>query len=70
MLIIQLAEGWGLSGRQVGVRPLRNDETISQWGGRGGRAFVRAEDDDNELSISDDMNTLSPSDYLQCCSKI
>lgn len=27
----------GLSGRQVGVRPLRNDETISQWGGeRGG----------------------------------
>lgn len=58
MLIIQPAEGWALSGRQVGVRPLRNDETIRQWGGeKERRAYVRAEDDDNELSISGDMNT-------------
>lgn len=29
MLIIQLAGGWGLSGRQVGVTALRSDETIT-----------------------------------------
>lgn len=34
------------------------------------RAYVRAEDDDNKLSVSADMNTaLSPSDYLQHRSK-
>lgn len=38
---------------------------------REGRAYVRAEDDDNKLSVSADTNTaLSGSDYLQDCCKM